>query len=240
MIGETQAANDLLPKSIRGQFWCAAASKSDAGAMAFVISSGFIGTRSGAVQSRCSRRTRAATARRALVSQLQAEPQPGEPGYKPPVTQTAPTSELVKKGVVKSPFKDVPERREEDDDDDVPEAAKPPIRAPMAAIGRPKVVPKRAKTKQEEDEEQRQRTAQARSFAEARTGATQQQEQQPVATAAAPKAEKRPGSTLARRSILDTGNVPKFPGLPPYLQPLPEDTREQREKLRARIPVNRK
>jgi hypothetical protein len=208
--------------------------------MAFVISSGFIGTRSGAVQSRCSRRTRAATARRALVSQLQAEPQPGEPGYKPPVTQTAPTSELVKKGVVKSPFKDVPERREEDDDDDVPEAAKPPIRAPMAAIGRPKVVPKRAKTKQEEEEEQRQRTAQARSFAEARTGATQQQEQQPVATAAAPKAEKRPGSTLARRSILDTGNVPKFPGLPPYLQPLPEDTREQREKLRARIPVNRK
>jgi len=33
MIGETQAANDLLPKSIRGQFWCAAASKSDAGAI---------------------------------------------------------------------------------------------------------------------------------------------------------------------------------------------------------------
>ncbi|KAK4532608.1 hypothetical protein CCYA_CCYA13G3465 [Cyanidiococcus yangmingshanensis] len=213
--------------------------------MAFVISSSFLAQRRGSLgiqRSRCVVGV-GAKVRRVLVAQLQAEPQPGEPGYRPPMTKTAPTSELVKKGVVKSPFSDATERGpgEEEEEEDIPEAAKRPIRAPMAAVGRPKVVPKRAKTKEDEDEE-RLKTAQARSFAEARGGSVQQQQpQQPAATAApTPAAQARPSASPSRRAVVDTAAVPKFPGLPAYLQPLPEDTREQREKLRARIPTSRK
>jgi hypothetical protein len=212
--------------------------------MAFVISSSFLVQRRSALRAQRNRCAVVLGTRRVLVSQLQAEPQPGEPGYKPPPTKTAPTSELVKKGVVKSPFADALDREpEEEEEEDIPEAAKRPIRAPMAAIGRPKVVPKRPKTK-EEEEEDRLRTAQARSFAEARGGATQQPSAASAAPTAAatskPAAEARSSTSSSRRAVMDAGALPKFPGLPAYLQPLPEDTREQREKLRARIPTSRK
>lgn len=181
---------------------------------------------------------------------MQAEPQPGEPGYRTPYAKSERVRVLVEKGVVKSPFADDnPEVKDpktaaylrqsgrdargipvkvEGAVEDIPEAAKKPMRTPMAAVGKPKIVQKRpssaAYNQPEETELQ-----QVKTFAEVRG-------KMPVKEG---NAQQRTMSAQTRRSILDTGAPLRFPGLPEYLQPLMEDTREQREKLRMRIPMRK-
>ena len=167
-------------------------------------------------------RARACAPRRLQVTaQLQAEPQPGEPGYRPNVAGGRSGKGKGEGAAPKSGSSEA-----------VPEAAKQAIRAPMAAVGRPKITPK---TKSYEMEEAQ--VPKVSSFAEARAKMSSAGTGSSAVSTASPKATPM---SRARRSTVDSGLVPKFPGLPDYLQPLPEDTREQREKLRMRIPTGRK
>lgn len=164
--------------------------------------------------------------------QLQAEPQPGEPGY---------NQGMWRRGGKRPDEEGEAEKKEAASSrpSAVPEAAKRPIRSPMAASGRPRVVTKsgqqqRAARDEEEDERPQ---ARATSFAEYRAsagGAGSGGGSGSASMGSASGTEKRSPAMQTRRSMLDSGSPFKLSKLPDYLQPLPEDTREQREKLRKR------